>query len=331
MKKLIFIVLCLIQFPNFSQQKIEIINETKGLSLRGLSVVSDEIFWVSGNKGTVGKSINGGKTIEWMTVKGFEKSDFRDIEAFDKNTAIVIAIAEPAYILKTIDGGATWKTVFKNETKGMFLDAMDFDKHKNGIVVGDAVAGKIFLASTNDKGETWQEIENQPIAISQEGCFASSGTNIILHKNKFHFVTGGKNSRYFNNKNPLTIPIIQGSESTGANSIAVSKNGKDIIIVGGDFNSKNDTTDNCLVSNDGGNTFIKSSKKPTGYRSSVIFLDKKRAITCGLNGIDISHDKGANWLNISNEGFHACQKAAKGKVIYFSGSNGRIGRMTDFK
>jgi photosystem II stability/assembly factor-like uncharacterized protein len=208
---------------------------------------------------------------------------------------------------------------------------MDFYKNKNGIVVGDAVAGKIFLASTNDMGETWQEIENQPIAIGQEGCFASSGTNIILHKNKSHFVTGGKNSRYFNNKNPLNIPIIQGSESTGANSIAVSKNGRDIIIVGGDFSAKNDTSDNCLISNDGGNTFRKSSKNPPGYRSSVIFIDKKRTITCGLNGIDISHDKGDNWLNISKEGFNACQKAAKGKVIYFSGSNGRIGRMTEFK
>ncbi len=39
-----------------------------------------------------------------MQVKSFEKTDFRDIEAFDATTAIIMAIAEPAYILKTVDG-----------------------------------------------------------------------------------------------------------------------------------------------------------------------------------------------------------------------------------
>ena len=70
---------------------------TSGLpaSLRGLSAVNDKIIWVSGSNGTVGKSLDGGKTWSWMTVPGFEKRDFRDIEAFDAKTAIIMAIATP--------------------------------------------------------------------------------------------------------------------------------------------------------------------------------------------------------------------------------------------
>ena len=37
-----------------------------------------------------------------------------------------MAVDAPAYILKTIDGGETWKIVYENKTDGMFLDAMEF-------------------------------------------------------------------------------------------------------------------------------------------------------------------------------------------------------------
>src|SRR4051812_41453958 len=89
-------------------------------SLRGLSVVNDNGVWVSGTNGTVGKSTNGGRNWTLFTVKGFEKSDCRDIEALDAATAVVISVADSAYILKTNDGGESWKVVYEKKTKGMF-------------------------------------------------------------------------------------------------------------------------------------------------------------------------------------------------------------------
>ncbi|MES2796326.1 MAG: oxidoreductase, partial [Bacteroidota bacterium] len=290
MKFFLILSLFLVSISAFSQPKIDIISETKGLSIRGLSVVDNQIFWVSGTNGTVGKSIDGGATIEWFTVKGFEKSDFRDIEAFDKNTATILSIGEPAYLLKTLNGGKNWKIVYENHKKRMFLDAMSFYHNQKGIVIGDAIEGKIFLAVSNDSGSSWTEKLDSPIAKGQEGCFASSGTNILIRKNDYYFVTGGKNSRFFKNEKASEIPIIQGKESTGANSIAISKNGKNIIIVGGDFNQKNESLDNCLISKNGGKSFSKSVKNPTGYRSCVEFINRKTAISCGLNGVDISFD-----------------------------------------
>jgi photosystem II stability/assembly factor-like uncharacterized protein len=146
MKRINLLIALLIVSSTVIAQQVQLLAEKLPASFRGLSVVSDDVIWVGGSKGTVGRSVDGGKTWTWNTVKGFEKREFRDIEAFDEKTALVLAIAEPAHILRTIDGGVTWTTVYENKTKGMFLDAMDFFDNLNGTVIGDPVAGKFFIA-----------------------------------------------------------------------------------------------------------------------------------------------------------------------------------------
>ena len=42
------------------------------------------------------------------------------------------------------------------------------------------------------------------------------------------------------------MPILQGKQSTGANSIAI-KNKKTFIVVGGDFNTPDSTLKNCVI------------------------------------------------------------------------------------
>src|SRR6187431_1237182 len=93
---------CLLQVNG---QQVELMHSGTKTSIRGLSVVDDRIIWVSGSGGTVGKSLDSGKTFKWFTVKGFEKTDFRDIEAFTETSAVIMGIASPAYILRTADGG----------------------------------------------------------------------------------------------------------------------------------------------------------------------------------------------------------------------------------
>src|SRR3954467_3133288 len=140
--------LTLIMFHANSQKPIiNILDSGRKTSLRGLSVVDDNIIWASGSNGTVARSINGGKKFKWLTVQGYEQRDFRDIEAFDANTALIMAVAEPAIILKTTDAGKTWRKVFEDSTKGMFLDAMDFDG-AYGVVIGDPIQSQVFSAVT---------------------------------------------------------------------------------------------------------------------------------------------------------------------------------------
>ncbi len=313
-------------------QKIDVFSNNKKISIRGLSVVNDNVFWVSGTNGTVGYSVDGGKNIKWMQVPGYDSIDFRDIEAFNSTSAIIMGISEPAYILKTIDAGATWKQVYFNNTKGIFLDAMEWWNEQSGIVIGDPINNKPFFARTFDEGVTWQTLttEKLPTFANGEACFASSGTNVRkFGKKEAVFITGGIKSRFYKKDKIIEIPIVQGKESTGANSIAINKKHKNIIIVGGDFTKKDDQEKNCAISNNGGKSFIKPATNPTGYRSCVEFYTKQKAITCGLNGVDISKDAGKNWKNISTESFHVCRKAKDGKTVYLAGNNGKIGKLVE--
>src|SRR5947209_6959022 len=172
-----YVLLFLLIAYNCNAQTVQVLTNGTKTSIRGLSVVNDNVLWASGSNGTVVRSTTSGKTFNWITVKGYQLRDFRDIEAFDSNTAIIMAVAEPAIILKTTDAGKTWKKVFEDTTKGMFLDAMDF-AGKYGVVVGDPISGRAFIAKTNDYGNTWNAVKNSSILIKDEAFFASSGTNV---------------------------------------------------------------------------------------------------------------------------------------------------------
>ncbi len=329
MKKTILLCITLSFFHFSISQSVKMLTSGQKTSMRGLSVVSDKVVWVSGSAGTVGRSIDAGLTWKWMIVKGFEKNDFRDIEAFDAQTAVIMGISDPAYILKTVDGGDNWKVVFENKTKGMFLDAMEFWNEQSGIVIGDPIDGKFYIARTFDGGSSWMDIpkENYPLADSGEACFASSGTNVRkLSKQEAVFITGGLTSHLMRRNHKILLPIVQGTSSTGANSIAI-KDFKTMIIVGGDFNAKDTIYKNCFITHTSGKTWTAPTTPPNGYRSCVEYLSGEKWITCGLNGVDYSADNGKNFQWISKEGFHVVRKAKRGKAVYLAGSGGRIGKL----
>ena len=340
MKNFFCFLTAIISLTTFAQEiksipTVEILTSGTKTELRGLSVVNNEVIWVSGSHGTIGKSTNGGKDWKWFVVKGFEKNDFRDIEAFDAYTAAIMSVGEPAYILKTVDGGNTWKVVYENKTKGMFLDAMEFWNEQSGIVIGDPINGKFFVGRTFDGGSTWREVpeQNRPIADSGEACFAASGTNVrALDNDEAVFVSGGLKSNVFIRDSKIQLPILQGMETTGANSIAVwdrykRKGGNRLVVVGGDFTKPNLDSLNCFYSTDRGKTWKAPKVRPHGYRSCVEYLDKKVLVSCGLNGVDYTIDNANTWKLISKESFHVCRIAKLGNTVFLAGTNGKVGKL----
>jgi hypothetical protein len=323
MKALLFSIFLLVTIVA-QGQKIKLFSTGVTNSFRGLSVVNDSTFWVSGNKGTVGFSSNYGKSFTWFTIGGYEKVDFRDIHAFTESSAIIMGIDSPAYILKTIDKGKTWNKVYENNTSGIFLDALDFYDEKSGIVIGDPIKGKMFFATTTDAGNTWQEKTDEfNITVTKgEAAFASSGSNIKMINDKdFVAITGGIKSSLIQNRKMQPIPIMLGKESTGANALAVL--GNRIIIVGGDFNAKDFAVNNCAIWD--GKKWKSPKRSPTGYRSCVEHITGKKLIACGLNGVDWTTNNGKTFKKISKIGFHSCKKSKSGKFIYLSGGQGKIG------
>lgn len=330
MKNYLTILLVLALSTGYGQSVVTL-DSSRKQSFRGLSVFSDKVIWVSGTQGTVGRSVDGGENWEWKTVAGFEKTDFRDIEAFDKKTAIIMGVGSPAYILKTTDGGETWRLVYENRDSVMFLDAMEFWNDMSGMAIGDPIDGRFFILRTFDGGDTWQTIPemNRPVAMEGEACFAASGTNIrALGRGEAVFISGGISSNFFKRDEKINLPLNQGVSTAGANSIAIRKK-KTMVVTGGDFMKPEETKGNCAVSFDGGQTWSNPESWPSGYRSCVEYLSKKKWITCGLSGVDISSDDGLNWKNISNLSFHVVRKAKKGKSVFLAGANGRIGKLVE--
>jgi photosystem II stability/assembly factor-like uncharacterized protein len=324
----IFIVLLLTTI-SMSAQTVQLLTSGRKISMRGLSGPNDNTVWVCGNNGQIGQSLDGGITWKWSVIKGYENTEFRDIEAFDATTAVVMGIAEPAYILRTVDGGQNWARVFSDSSKGMFLDAMEFWNSQSGIVIGDPVKGRFFIARTFDEGRNWQGIpENyRPLADSGEACFASSGTNIrALNKAEAIFISGGLSAHLFIRDKKIELPLGTRKESSGANSIAI-KNKKTFMIAGGDFNEKDASSYNCIFTSDAGKNWQTPIEPPHGYRSCVVYLRKKQWIMCGLNGVDFTSDDGKHFKLISKDGYHVCAKSKKGKTVYFAGGGGRIGKL----
>jgi photosystem II stability/assembly factor-like uncharacterized protein len=173
----------------------------------------------------------------------------------------------------------------------------------------------------------------EPVADSGEAFFAASGTNIrAANRSEAVFVSGGLRSRLFSKNKPIDLPVIQGSQMTGANSVAIADNGKKkggkiIMVVAGDYLKASSSEKNCVFSNDGGKTWKKPTTPPNGYRSSVEFISTKQLVTCGLTGVDYSTDGGMNWGGISKESFNVCRKAKNGTAVFFAGGNGRIGKL----
>lgn len=336
MKRLILFIFLFSVISFVNAQRIKVLTDSAKISLRGLSVVNDNIVWASGSKGQVARSTDGGKKFDWITVKGYEQRDFRDVEAFDANTALIMAVDSPAVILKTTDGGKSWKEVFHDDTRGMFLDAMSFTADGNGIVVGDPIAGKLFIATTVNNGDKWLALrpeDNGYTAAEGEAFFASSGTNVKLDGSKYTpficFATGGTDSRLFINGSPAALSIIHGQGSQGANSVDVDAALRKIVIVGGDYTNDTLTKDNIELFTINGEQLLRAPVQtpPHGYRSCVAFLTSNVLVTCGTSGVDVSTDGGLNWKLISNESFHVCAKAKKGSAVFLAGKDGRIAKL----
>jgi len=328
---------------NSGNNSIKILTQQKGVSIRGMALPNTNTIWASGSKGSIALSVNGGTHFEWMQVPGYETRDFRSIHAWNEKEAIIVAIAAPAVILKTKDGGKSWYKVYENADTLMFLDAIHFKDANNGLVVGDPIGNTIFLLNTHDKGEHWKEVPagyfKTPLEKG-EAFFASSGSNIAQLNREDFLVSGGLRSRLWINGSAIDIPILQGGTSTGANSMAISPNGNTIMIVGGDFMKDTSRIENAvglkLMVETNSDQKSQSKRKsrwvidktighPNGYRSGVEFISNNILVSCGTSGVDISINKGQNWELISTESFHVVRKQPNTKSIFLAGGGGRIG------
>jgi len=304
-------------------------------AFRGLSVVNEKVVWASGTGGTVIRTVDGGATWNVISVPDAAKLDFRDIEAFDANTAFILSIGngDSSRIYKTIDGGATWKQQFTNDKKEAFFDAIGCWDRNNCIAMSDPVDGSYYLISTQDGGATWKPVvsSKKPATAVGEASFAASGTCLIVHgKNGVFIVSGGDAARVFHsadrgiNWTTVNSPLVYGTSGSGIFSIAM-RDAKNGVVVGGNYEKPAETRSNLAFTTDGGKTWT-AAKGLGGYRSGVTYVDVKTIIAVGSGGSDISKDGGKTWANIDKINYNSVESKGT-KAIWAVGASGYVAKM----
>lgn len=336
MKHLYLVAVCLglcasIAHAQWQQQTIR-----SDADFRGLCAVSAKVAWVSGTKGTYGRTTDGGKTWSVGTVPGAAKLDFRDVEAFDENLAYLLSAGpgENSRIYKTADGGKTWVLQFKNPDRDGFFDALAFWDDKHGVALGDPVKGQFQLFLTED-GTHWSRLSaiNLPPALPNEGAFAASGTCLIAQgKKDIWFCTGGaKTALVFHstdrgqNWTVSATPIRAGTASAGIFSIAFRDRNHGIL-VGGDHRKPNDAEATAAFTRDGGKTWTLIDK-PFSFRSGVAWA-KDRWVAVGTSGSDYSPDDGATWKALDRQNYNSVAFTSTGEG-WAVGPKGRIARFAN--
>ena len=212
--------------------------------LRGISAVSADVAWASGREGTVLRTVDGGKHWQAIKVPGAGELDFRDVEGFDAETAVVLSIGpgEASRVYRTEDGGRTWQLTLQNKDPRAFFDCMVFDGQTR--LDAGRSGRRAFPGSraTDNGGRDWRLLNDGPKAQEGEAAFAASGSCIEVIGDELLVATGGTTARLHVMNMPsrhwveTNASAFSQGPSRGYFSIA-SSNGQ-AFLVGGDYKAE---------------------------------------------------------------------------------------------
>ncbi|MBZ4375921.1 oxidoreductase [Corallococcus sp. AS-1-6] len=310
--------------------------------LRGVSAVDSRVAWASGDKGTVVRTSDGGRTWTRAPVPDAEALDFRDVDAFSDRTAYVLSIGagDKSRIYKTTDGGAHWTLQFTNAVPGAFFNGMAFWDEQHGIAFSDPVDGHFVVITTEDGGATWKPVPPGalPAALAGEAGFAASGTSIAVYgKSNVWFGLGGSAARVLHSADRgrtwgiAPTPLATG-EGAGVFSLSFWSPLAGIA-VGGNYKQPEVATGNAALTLDAGKRqWTVPGKPPGGYRSCVAQLTRERKmwlVAVGPTGSDVSKDAGRTWEPLDATGFHAVSTPPRTRdTAWAVGEEGRIAKLT---
>ena len=289
--------------------------------------------------GTYAVTRNGGATWHAAVVPGAEALQFRDVEGVS---------AQEAYLLASGTGkdsrrsqwrrGPDLELQFKNRDPAGFYDCFSFWSPDRGIIMADAVEGRLPVRRTTN-GRLWHDIgDNLPAALPGEFAFAASGTCVATQgQDRAWLATGGAEKARIlattdggDTWQAYQTPIIQGTPASGIFTVAF-RDALHGILAGGDL-ERTERTRNVAVSSDGGKTWTLAANAP--FQGAVFGLSyaaghdrapfHKVVVITGPGGAAWSPDEGHTWTRLRGVRDFWAVAFANQQVGWLVGTEGRI-------
>ena len=153
-------------------------------SLRAIDSVDGTIAWASGTGGTVLETTDGGQHWQPCATPDADKDgatlDFRGVQAWDSDTAIVMASGpgDKSRLYKTTNGCKTWTLLLKNTDPGGFFDAFWLNAiYGEGMLLGDPVKGQFIVLVTEDGGVSWKRDQSRSLQLNGLSLAAFAASN----------------------------------------------------------------------------------------------------------------------------------------------------------
>jgi photosystem II stability/assembly factor-like uncharacterized protein len=308
--------------------------------LRGLSAVSADVVWAGGSDGTVWRTVDGGASWQQVTPAGSAGLQFRDVEAFDAEHAVVMTAGsgDDSRVYVTDDGGSSWTETFRSDEPAAFYDCMAFFDRSHGLALSDPVNGFFRIISTSDGGHSWQVLPTagMPPALDGEFAFAASGTCLVTADRgadvAWFASGGGAETRVFRSTDHgldwevVATPMPSGP-AAGIFSLAF-RDPVHGIAVGGDFLNPLSAPDGALTSGDSGRSWQPAIAQPGEYRSGSAWVPHsgRIALAVGPTGSDVSYDRGRTWTRFDSSSLDSVDCAPDGSC-WGSGELGQVAKL----
>jgi photosystem II stability/assembly factor-like uncharacterized protein len=308
--------------------------------LIAVSPVNERVVWVSGTQGTWLRTVDGGATWQSGRVPGADSLQFRDVHAMDERTAWLLSIGngEQSRIYRTSDAGATWQLQFINPDPKGFLDCMDFWSPTQGLVIGDAVDGRMAVLGTRD-GSHWEWLPKAalPAAPEGEGSFAASGTCLVTRPGGHAWIAAADPARsrvlrttdfgatWRSDSLPLTTRA-----GSGVQSVAFHDAQHGLALGGGTTAKPGDV--NVALTADGGRTWIPGGRVPlaSGVWGGVAVPGAPSTyVAVGPSGAAWTRDAGRSWAPLDSVNYWSVGFASR-NAGWAVGQKGRITKLAGF-
>jgi len=208
--------------PPQPQQVWQMQDSGSTASFRGIDSVDGTVAWASGTEGTVLRTTDGGAHWQKCAVPDADKDgatlDFRGVQAWDAQTAIVMASGpgDKSRLYKTTDGCKSWQIVSRNLEKDGFWDTIRMTGPKTLLMIGDPLPKTQLvrfksetwfhfpLYGSIDAGMHWERLDNDKLLALPDATgkpaqpiFAASNSSMIEveRHSLIVFATGGNRAQ----------------------------------------------------------------------------------------------------------------------------------------